>query len=75
MEKVNILCEGLKENSYYAVWVKVSENNVPHKAVLYTGFMTGSYRKIMTGTYEQSISEHNHITAQLISELVVLNDD
>lgn len=40
---------GFEEITYYYVWVSCRHNNPPFKAVIYTGFASGSYRSAFTG--------------------------
>lgn len=42
----------LEEHTVYKVKVKLSENNVMHTALLFTGFKNGNYTVIYTNTYE-----------------------
>lgn len=46
----------LKEHSVYSVFVKTTERNVEHHAILFTGFKTGSYTYVYNNSYEQPIS-------------------
>jgi len=45
----------LKEHSIYKVTVKVSENNVEHTSILFTGFKTGSYSTVYNNSYDYPI--------------------
>lgn len=38
-----------EESTYYYVWVSCRYGNPPFKAVIYTGFRSGSYRSAFTG--------------------------
>lgn len=38
-----------EESTYYYVWVSCRNGNPPFKAVVYTGFRSGSYRSAFTG--------------------------
>lgn len=39
-----------EEITYYYVWVSYYRNNPPFRAILYTGFESGSYRTLFTGS-------------------------
>ena len=67
-------CKDLNESSFYAVEIQLYESNVPHFGVLYTGFKTGAYRSLTTGTYHytsslQDITNHRIRVIALIPEI------
>ena len=48
-----------EESTYYYVWVSCRNGNPPFKAVIYTGFASGSYRSAFSGG--DSVVQFDHI--------------
>lgn len=59
----------LKENTLYKVKVKVSENNVEHESVLFTGFNTGSYCVVYNNTYDYPVPFDQIYSIKILEEL------
>lgn len=57
-EKTNIqeIIQTLEEHSVYDVWVSFNKQNSIHRAILLTGFKTGSYSKLVLQSYEKEYS-------------------
>ena len=75
MQPINEVCTELKESSYYAVKTILYEGNVVHRAILYTGFNTGSYRRLLNASYEEEVSPRYYpdIQIEVLGELELLN--
>lgn len=77
MKSLDLVCSELKENSYYVVNVILYKGNVEHKAILYTGYKTGSYRTILNASYEEQITSiaYPDIKVEVLEEIKILNTD
>lgn len=75
MRPINEICQELKESSYYAVKTVIYEGNVAHKAILYTGFSNGGYRRLLNASYEEEVSLQYYpdIQIEVLGELELLN--
>lgn len=75
MQPINQACQELKESSYYAVRTINYKGNLPHKAILYTGFKKGGYRKLLNASYEEEVSPQDYpdMQVEVLGELELLN--
>lgn len=65
----------LKEHSIYKVRVKVSSDNVPHQAILFTGFNNGSYCEVYNNSYEHPIKMMHCDSIEIIESLGVISKE
>ena len=59
----------LKENTLYKVKVKVSEHNVEHESVLFTGFNNGAYCVVYNNTYDYPVPFDKIYSIKILQEL------
>lgn len=58
---------GFKESTYYFVWASCYNGNPPFKSVIYTGFKSGSYRSLFTGSECHQVD--HRVRFEIISEI------
>lgn len=59
-------CE-FKDSTFYYVWVSCRHGNPPFKAILYTGFGSGSYRTLFTGS--ECVGIDDRVKFEIIREV------
>ncbi len=59
----------LEEHSKYLVDVKVSINNIEHRAILFTGFKNGNYCVVYTNSYDAPIKMEDLYFMRIIKKI------
>ena len=69
LDPINEVCKHLGEKEYYVVVAALSEHNVTHKSILYTGYSTGGYRCLLNPTYGHTQTDLSTARIKIISKI------